>query len=126
MMIAIIDDDAAVREATGDLLRSVGYSTITFAWAEEFLDSQGRYQVSCVISDVRMPGMSGLALHQRLVTENHDVPIILVTAFPEEGMPERALAAGIRAFLTKPFRQESLIECLGWALEARSRGSATQ
>ena len=120
-MIAIIDDDAAVREATGDLLKSIGYATITFASAEEFLGSQGRYQMSCVISDMRMPGMSGLALHQRLVAEHHDVPVILVTAFPEEGMRERALAAGVRAFLTKPFSQESLIECLGSALKAKSQ-----
>jgi FixJ family two-component response regulator len=122
-MIAIIDDDVAAREATDDLLKSVGYSTITFASAEEFLSSQGRYQTSCVISDVKMPGMSGLALQQQLVLEHHNVPIILVTAFAEDGMRERALAAGALAFLTKPFSQESLIKCLGSALEVRSQNS---
>jgi CheY-like chemotaxis protein len=69
-----------------------------------------------------MPGMSGLALHHRLVAERQDVPVILVTAFPEEGMRERALAAGVRAFLTKPFSQESLIESLDSALKEKSRG----
>src|SRR6187431_3051420 len=119
-MIAIIDDDVAAREATDDLLKSVGYSTITFASAEEFLSSQGRYQTSCVISDVKMPGMSGLALQQQLLTDHHNVPIILVTAFAEDGMRERALAAGALAFLTKPFSQESLIKCL---CSARAQGS---
>ena len=120
-MIAIIDDDVAMREATGDLLKSIGYSTASFASAEEFLGSRERHQMSCVISDVRMPGMSGLALQQTLVAERCDVPVILVTAFPEEGMRERALAAGVRAFLTKPFTQESLIDCLGSALKSKSR-----
>jgi len=121
-MIAIIDDDAAVREATGDLLKSIGYATMTFASAEEFLGSQGRHQMSCVISDMRMPGMSGLALHHRLVSQHQEGPVILVTALPEEGMRERALAAGVRAFLTKPFSQESLIESLDSALKEKSRG----
>jgi FixJ family two-component response regulator len=120
-MIAIIDDDVAMREATGDLLKSIGYSTASFASAEEFLDSRERHQMSCVISDVRMSGMSGLALQQRLVAEHCDVPVILVTAFPEEGMREKALAAGVRALLTKPFTQESLINCLGSALQSKSR-----
>jgi FixJ family two-component response regulator len=115
--IAIIDDDEAVREATKALLRSLGYVTCIFASAEEFLTSREQPQVSCIISDVRMPGMSGIALQQHLLAEDCKTPIILVTAFPDESMERQALSAGAFGFLHKPYNEQSLIDCIESALK---------
>ena len=71
---------------------------------------------SCVISDVRMPGIGGVELQSRLIAEGHRIPIIFVTAFPEETLKKRALDAGAIGFLTKPYRQQNLLECLERAL----------
>ena len=116
--IAIIDDDAAVRETTGSLLRSLGYSTAKYASAEEFLKSGRMTETSCVVSDVRMPGMSGIELQAALKAQGHQVPIIFMTAFPEEAARERALGAGAYGFLTKPFAEKNLVDCIVAALQA--------
>jgi FixJ family two-component response regulator len=118
MTIAVIDDDEAVREATKALLRSLGYATSTFSSAEAFLVSQERQQVSCIISDIRMPGMSGIALQQHLVSEGYKIPFILITAFPEEGMERQALSAGALGFLRKPYDEQNLIDCIETAMKA--------
>jgi FixJ family two-component response regulator len=110
--IAIIDDDADVRESTRQLLRSRGYLTHTFASAEDFLKSGEVIQASCVITDVRMPGMSGVALQAWLKAQGSAVPMIFVTAFPERKIQEQVLAAGARAFLAKPYQAVSLINCI--------------
>jgi FixJ family two-component response regulator len=115
-MISIIDDDPSVREATKGLMRSLGYATATFASAEEFLQSGRVIDSSCVISDIKMPGMSGIELQSQLTANGHCVPIIFVTAFPEERMRKRAMKAGALCFLSKPFSEETLIECLDRAL----------
>jgi FixJ family two-component response regulator len=115
-MISIIDDDPSVREATKGLMRSLGYATATFASAEEFLQSGRVIDSSCVISDMKMPGMSGIELQSHLTANGHCVPIIFVTAFPEERMRKRAMEAGALCFLSKPFSEERLIECLDRAL----------
>jgi FixJ family two-component response regulator len=117
MAIAVIDDDEAVREATKTLLRSLGYATSTFASAEEFLTSQGRLQISCIISDVRMPGMSGIALQQHLLSKGYNIPIILVTAFPDDAMERQALSAGALGFLHKPYNEQNLIDCIESAMK---------
>ena len=116
-MISIVDDDEAVRVATGSLVRSLGYVAATFASAEEFLNSDRLIDTSCLISDVQMPGMSGVELHSRLTANGYRMPVILVTAFPEEKVRARALKAGAVAFLTKPFSDEKLITCLESALK---------
>jgi FixJ family two-component response regulator len=115
-MISIIDDDASVREATKGFMRSLGYATTTFASAEEFLQSGRVYDTSCLISDIKMPGMSGIELQSRLTAEGHCVPIIFVTAFPEESVRKRAMEGGALCFLSKPFSEERLIGCLDKAL----------
>lgn len=116
--IAVIDDDAAVRNATKGLLRSLGFTVSTFATAEEFLSCGDRRDMSCVITDVRMPGIGGIELLRRLVTEQNAPPVIVMTSFPEERMQEHMLAAGARGFLTKPYREQRLIDCLKSAMAA--------
>jgi FixJ family two-component response regulator len=115
-MISIVDDDAAVREATHDLVRSLGYSAATFASAEDFLESEKLDTTDCVIADVQMPGLSGIDLQQRLLADGRNLPIIFITAFPDERTRKRALGAGAIGFLSKPCREELLIGCLKKAL----------
>ena len=121
-VIAIIDDDASVRASTSSLVRSHGYTVFTFASAEEFLQSERLDGMSCVISDVRMPAMSGVELQRHLLSRGQRVPFIFITAFPEEGTFARAMKAGAIGFLTKPFDGPSLIACLNTAL-GRDDGS---
>jgi FixJ family two-component response regulator len=116
-VISIIDDDASVRAATDNLLRSLGYTVHAFVSAEEFLRSAHFNDTSCVIADVQMPGMSGVDLQARLITQGHRVPFIFITAFPEKTIRSRALKAGAICFLTKPFDRITLIKCLDTALE---------
>jgi FixJ family two-component response regulator len=111
-MISIVDDDIWSRQGINDLVTSMGYRTATFASAEEFLDSACLRETACVISDVQMPGLSGLDLQDRLANQGHCISFILVTAFPDDQCRTRALAAGAAGFLTKPFDGESLLRCL--------------
>ena len=123
-MISIVDDDKSVREAAKTLIRSLGYTTATFASAEEFLESGRLGDTACLITDVQMPGMSGVDLQSHLTANGHCTPVIFVTAYPEESVRERALDAGAFGFLSKPFSEECLISCLDRALKHyRSRGS---
>jgi FixJ family two-component response regulator len=118
VMISIVDDDASVREATKELVRSLGYAAAAFASAEDFLRSGQLSETACLISDVQMPGLSGIDLQRQLIADGHSMPIIFITAFPDERARARALGAGAIGFLTKPYREESLIECLGQALKS--------
>jgi FixJ family two-component response regulator len=122
-VISVIDDDASVRTATDNLLRSIGYAVRTFVSAEEFLGSTRLNDISCVIADVQMPGMSGVDLQARLLTQGYRVPFIFMTAFPEETIRARALKAGAICFLTKPFDRLTLIGCLDAALERHGGGT---
>jgi FixJ family two-component response regulator len=114
--IAVIDDDASVRVGTENLLSSLGYDVQTFPSSEEFLRCHLRYDISCVIADVRMPGMSGLELLTLLITQGHRLPFILITAFSDETVRAEALSAGAICLLTKPFDKASLVQCLDTAL----------
>jgi FixJ family two-component response regulator len=111
-VISIVDDDKSVREAEGSLVESLGYVTKTFASAEEFLASGRLHDTACLITDVQMPGMSGVDLQSRLIANGHRTPVIFVTANPDERTKKRALGAGALGFLSKPFSEESLIACL--------------
>jgi FixJ family two-component response regulator len=117
-VVSIIDDDESVRTATQCLVRSLGLKTRTFASAEEFLLSPYVSETSCVIADVQMAKMSGLDLQTRLRACGNDVPMIFVTAFPEEKLKARALEAGAVCFLSKPFDAQVLVDCLTKALAA--------
>jgi FixJ family two-component response regulator len=116
-LISVVDDDAFVREATADFLTSLGYQACTFASAEQFLASDRLKDTSCVITDLRMPGLSGLDLQSRLFAAGHKTPVIFITAYPKEQDRSRALNAGAVAFLNKPFEEAALISSLELALQ---------
>lgn len=117
-VISIVDDDASVRVATNNLLRSRGYVVHTFASAEEFLGSPYLDETSCVIADVQMSAMTGLDLLTQMRAKGWDSPFIFITAYPDESIRARAIKAGAVCFLAKPFAVHKLIECLEAALEA--------
>jgi FixJ family two-component response regulator len=116
-IITVIDDDASVRVGTENLLSSLGYIVHTFPSADEFLRSSLRNDTSCVIADVRMPGMSGIELQALLLKQGNRVPFIFITAFSEEAIRAQALSAGAICVLTKPFDRVTLVRCLDTALE---------
>jgi len=116
-IIAIVDDDEAVRSSIGRLLRSLGFAAVDFPSAEEFLKSGLAASISCVITDVRMPGMSGIELQRELLVKNSNVPVVFMTAFAEERIKDRAISAGARGFLTKPVAERTLIDCINAALQ---------
>ena len=115
-MISIVDDNESVREATKRLLRSFGYGAATFATAEEFLQSDELNDTSCLITDVQMPGLSGVELQSRLIAQGRRMPMIFVTASTEEKTRARALDAGAVGFLSKPINVDRLIETIHTAL----------
>jgi FixJ family two-component response regulator len=117
--IAVIDDDPGVRDSTQMLLQSLGYGTATFASAEEFLHSPDIQDVGCIISDVRMPGMSGPELHRALISKSLPTPVIFITAYIDHSLKERALASGAFGFLGKPVVEESLLACIESALQSK-------
>jgi FixJ family two-component response regulator len=116
-MIAVVDDDEGVREGTKTLLRSMGYSASTFGAAEEFLKSKQFSNTSCVITDLQMPELSGLDLQDLLIARGHRIPIIFITAYPDENARTRAMNAGAVAFLSKPVNHDQLLGYLDKALK---------
>jgi FixJ family two-component response regulator len=116
-VISIVDDDDAVRRGIKSLLQSLDYIVHTFASAEEFLKSPQLHQTSCLISDVRMPGVSGLELQARLHAEGHHISVIFVTAHPDGHLRDRAMRSGAIAFMSKPISEADLIRCLDRALK---------
>jgi FixJ family two-component response regulator len=120
-VISVIDDDELVREAAKGLMESLGYEAVAFASSEDFLRSPRLLQTACLIADVNMPGMSGLELFQRLSASGKPIPTILITAYSETGVRERALSAGVIGYLSKPFEEDDLLACVRSALtSARS------
>jgi FixJ family two-component response regulator len=117
-LISIVDDDRSLRHALVRLVRSLGYETRGFDSAEEFAASSAMSNSACVITDIQMPGMSGIELKQLLVERCCLVPVIMITARHEQGLEERAHAAGAACFLRKPFATTLLIDCLERALKA--------
>jgi FixJ family two-component response regulator len=118
-VIAIVDDDESVREALTGLMKSLGYRAVPFRSAEEFLNSKRRHSAACLIADVQMPGMTGPELYDRLVASGQPIPTILITAYPNETVRARVLNAGVQGFLTKPFSEDELLECMRCALPPR-------
>lgn len=122
-LISIIDDDESMREAIKGLMRSLGYRVEAVASAQEFLSSRHIRRTSCLIADMQMPGMTGFELYQRLSTSGKPIPTVLITAYPNDGVRERALAAGVIGYLSKPFEEDDLLDCIGSALtDVRSGG----
>jgi FixJ family two-component response regulator len=118
-LICVIDDDESFRVATDSLLRARGYVVHTFASAAEFLGSPLLDAISCVITDVQMPDISGLQLQILLRDQGRTVPIIFITAFPEESARVRAMREGAVGFLSKASKASALIRCVEEALAAR-------
>jgi FixJ family two-component response regulator len=116
-LIAVIDDDEPFRTALVESLCSLGYRARGFASAEEFLAASGESTCDCVITDVHMPGLSGLDFQRLLVTRDWRVPVIMITAREEPGLEAKAAASGAVCLLRKPFGADALIGCLEKALE---------
>ena len=123
-LVAIVDDDQSIRNATRDLLKAAGFSTATFEDAESFLGSASRASTACLVADMRMPGMSGLELYKALLASGDGIPTVIITAHPEELAQSRAREAGITCYLSKPFAPDDLVECVREAL-ARGQRSYT-
>jgi len=123
-LISIVDDDTWAREGIRNLVLSLGYRALTFASAQQFIDSGCIETTTCLITDLQMPGLSGFDLQQCLQIAGHPTPIIFVTAYPEERHRARALNAGAICFLSKPFDEQSLIDCLTLAVQARREGGS--
>jgi FixJ family two-component response regulator len=120
IVIAVVDDDQSVREALTGLMKSLGYRAVAFESATDFLNSNRRHGAACLIADVQMPGMTGPELHDRLVASGKPIPTILITAYPDEAVRARALRAGVKCYLTKPFNEDDLLECLRSALDSHA------
>ena len=118
-IISVIDDDPSVRTATARLLRAMGFSVYAFASAQEFLSSPQLRETWCVIADVQMPGMTGVELQDYLIAHDHGMPVIFITAFPHDRVRERAINAGAICFLSKPFDEARLLQCVEQALMKR-------
>ena len=115
-MISIIDDDECAREAAERVIRSSGYTVTTYASAEDFLGSDHVNDTSCLITDVHLPGLTGVELYRRLRAKGFAAPTIFVTGHPDETTRTQVLAAGAVAFLSKPVGKKVLLDCLKTAL----------
>jgi FixJ family two-component response regulator len=111
-LVAIIDDDELVRSSLAKLMRSIGLSTRTFASADEYLRSSGAEPFGCLISDIQMPGTSGLELQRVLQAKGSSPPMIMMTAFPSARVRAQALQGGAVCFVEKPVQEDDLIACL--------------
>jgi FixJ family two-component response regulator len=117
-MVAIVDDDESVREATTSLLRSNEIQAETFSSAEEFLNSRLLVKTGCLLLDIGMPGMNGLELQRHLTGEGRRIPVIFITARDDQEIRMEAMRAGAVDFLSKPFSEEALLKAIQNALES--------
>jgi FixJ family two-component response regulator len=117
-MVAIVDDDDLMRTALQGLLKSAGLRAQAFASADEFLRSGHQHDTACLITDIRMPGMSGLELQAQLNADHCRIPTIFITAHGDAKMRMQAMRAGAVEFLAKPFDDEALLESVRAALES--------
>jgi FixJ family two-component response regulator len=116
-MVFVVDDDAPMRESLRNLIRSVGLRVELFASAQEFLRSKRPDLPSCLVLDVRLPGLSGLDLQKRTTDAGMEIPIIFITGHGDVPMSVHAIKAGAVEFLTKPFRDQDLLDAIQQALE---------
>ena len=117
-MVAIVDDDDLMRTALQGLLKSAGLVAQAFVSAEEFLRSGRQHDTACLITDIRMPGMSGLELQAQLNADHCRIPTIFITAHGDAKMRMQAMRAGAVEFLAKPFDDEALLESVRAAMES--------
>jgi FixJ family two-component response regulator len=119
-IVHVVDDDPSLRRSVRNLLRSAGYRVETFEAAEAFLACARESDASCLILDLRMPGMSGIELLTAMAIAHVQIPAVVLTAHEEEAFRDQALAAGARAFLTKPFQAGELLDAIALAMKSRS------
>jgi FixJ family two-component response regulator len=119
LMIAIVDDDEAVRSSLASLVRSLGYRARAYGSGQEFLLDRLDREPACMISDIQMPAMTGDELQEKLLSAGRHFPIIFLTAFPTEAVRQRVLNAGAHCFLNKPPDGDTIIRCIEEALAER-------
>jgi FixJ family two-component response regulator len=116
-LISIVDDDKPFRESMRKVVTLLGYTVVTFPSAADFLASHPLSETVCLIADVHMPGMTGVELQRHLVETGYAIPTILVTAYPDDAIRERALKDGVICYLSKPVDVDHLKRCLRSALQ---------
>jgi len=116
-LISIVDDDEPFRESMRKLVMLLGYTVEAFSSAADFLASRLLPETACLITDINMPGMTGIELHRHLVNAGYAIPTILVTAYPDEVVRDRVLKDGVVCYLSKPVDDNNLERCLHWALQ---------
>jgi FixJ family two-component response regulator len=121
-MVTIVDDDQSVRDSIVDLIGAMGFDAEAFERAEDFLNSARVETTSCLITDMRMPGMTGLDLLDRLVASGRAIPTIVITAFPQDADRARAVQAGVVCYLAKPVDEGELAACIRSALGLGAAG----
>ena len=115
-LVSIVDDDESVRDAMKSLVRSFGYRVETFGSAAEFLESSQVENTDCLVTDVQMPGLSGVELQNRLLSDGYHMPTIFISAFPNSQIEEWVLQSGAIGYLRKPFNDHELLEHLETAV----------
>jgi len=120
--VFVVDDDASVRKSLGRLLRSFGYDVELFASADEFLQRLPSDGVGCLVLDVQLPGVNGLELQAKLADRDCTLPIVFITGHGDLTMGVRAMEAGASAFITKPFREDTLLQAVDQALAKCGNG----
>ena len=116
-LISIVEDDQPFRESMRKLVRALGYTVEAFPSAADFLASPLLPETACLVTDVQMPGMTGIELHRHLMEAGYEIPTILVTAYPDEVVRDRALKDGVVCYLSKPVDDDHLERCLRSALQ---------
>ena len=116
-IVFVVDDDASIREALESLVHSAGFEVETFASAQDFLDHRKADGPSCLVLDVRLPGLSGLDLQKRIVEANREIPIVFITGHGDVPTSVRAMKAGAVEFLIKPFSDQDLLEAIQQAIK---------
>jgi FixJ family two-component response regulator len=116
-LVSIVEDDQFFRDSMRRLMRSLGYDVAAFPSAADFLASPRLAETACLIADVHMPAMTGLELHEYLIEAGYAIPMILVTAYPDDAHRARALNGGVVGYLRKPVDEQHLMRCLRTALE---------
>ncbi len=119
-LVSIVEDDQPFRESMKKLVKLLGYAVEAFPSPSSFLASSFVLETACLVSDVQMPGMTGVELHRHLIAAGHRIPTILVTAYPDEAVRTRALNDGVVCYLSKPVDDERLERCIRSAVETGS------
>lgn len=115
-IIAIVDDDQLFRDALASVLKAAGFGVTTYGSAEEYLKSYSREATTCLVLDVRLPGMSGVELQRHMIETKNLVPIIFITGHGDDSLRDLLIKAGAKSFLSKPVRSDRLIAEIGAAI----------